>query len=211
MPAFYSGKNTRQDEWVVQTVAGAKRGGYFVELGAAKGRDASNTYALETRFGWQGICIEANPDQFDALCKCRNCICENACVYSERQVVKFIKPGKHPGYGGIRSRLKDFKKEFWSVESVEIEVAAAPLEDILVKHNAPQKIQYLSIDIEGSEYDALCNFPFDRYQFEAITIEGARCDELLQDHGYRLVKSPFCEVEWEHFYLPAEPGAATSS
>merc|ERR1711871_908541 len=47
-----------QDHWVVQEVFGGKRGGTFVEIGAANGITLSNTVSLERHFAWGGLCIE---------------------------------------------------------------------------------------------------------------------------------------------------------
>ena len=43
--------------------------------------------------------------------------------------------------------------------------------DLLEKYNAPKYIDYLSIDTEGSEYEILKNFDFEKYVFKIITIE----------------------------------------
>ena len=43
--------------------------------------------------------------------------------------------------------------------------------DLLKKFNAPKIIDYLSIDTEGSEYEILSNFDFQKYQFKVITCE----------------------------------------
>ena len=39
-----------------------KRGGFFVDLAANEPVCLSNTRALERDYGWEGICIDANPD-----------------------------------------------------------------------------------------------------------------------------------------------------
>ena len=38
------------------------------------------------------------------------------------------------------------------------------LEDLLLKYNAPVVIDYLSMDTEGSEYEILSAFNFDKYK-----------------------------------------------
>ena len=64
------------------------------------------------------------------------------------------------------------------------------LTDLLIKYNAPRTIDYLSIDTEGSEYEILRNFDFDRYQFNVITCEHnftsnrEKILKLLTDRGY---------------------------
>src|ERR1035437_4573352 len=45
------------------------------------------------------------------------------------------------------------------------------LVDLLDKYNAPRVIDYLSIDTEGSEFEILKSFDFNKYQFKAITCE----------------------------------------
>jgi FkbM family methyltransferase len=105
------------------------------------------------------------------------------------QTVQFQDPGSYSG--GI------LKYAGWWVsdESKEkaVEVKTATLADILRRANAPSYIHYLNADIEGAEYMALSEFPFDQYQFGAITIEHngledrrAQIRELLMTNGYRL-------------------------
>lgn len=35
-----------------------KKNGYFVEMGAMDGIESSNTYLMETKYDWNGICVE---------------------------------------------------------------------------------------------------------------------------------------------------------
>jgi hypothetical protein len=45
------------------------------------------------------------------------------------------------------------------------------LAEILGDVGAPSRIDYLSMDLEGGEVEALNGFPWDRYRFDAITLE----------------------------------------
>ena len=47
----------RQDLFALSEV-GFKENGFFVEFGATNGIDLSNSYLLETEFGWDGILAE---------------------------------------------------------------------------------------------------------------------------------------------------------
>jgi hypothetical protein len=65
--------------------------------------------------------------------------------------------------------------------------------DLLTKYDAPQVIDYLSIDTEGSELDILSNFDFDYYKFKVITVEHnfteqrEKINQLLTSKGYKQV------------------------
>jgi len=51
------------------------------------------------------------------------------------------------------------------------EIPAISLLSLLEKYNAPKHINFLSIDTEGSEFDILSDFPFEKYHFDFICIE----------------------------------------
>jgi FkbM family methyltransferase len=173
-----------QDYWVYGSVFNEKTGGFFVDVGAHDGLYLSNTYILEKRYGWNGILIEANPMTFGALRANRNAECVNACVSSEKETVTFE---CNSTFGGIVADDCDAKGVANSSKLVEMETVT--LESILVAANAPQTIDYLSIDIEGAEDRALLKFPFDKYIFTSITIErpSLQLRNLLASHDYVLV------------------------
>lgn len=52
-----------QDRLILE-ILGNKSGGYYVDLASNEAKYISNTFTLETYFGWNGICIEANPKYF---------------------------------------------------------------------------------------------------------------------------------------------------
>ncbi len=66
--------------------------------------------------------------------------------------------------------------------------------DLLEKYNAPNQIDYLSIDTEGSEFDILNSFDFNwKYKILMITVEHNftlkrnEIFELLSRYGYKRV------------------------
>ena len=64
------------------------------------------------------------------------------------------------------------------------------MNDFLIKYNAPNVVDYLSIDTEGSEYAILENFNFNKYKFRVITVEHnytknrQKIFDLLTNNGY---------------------------
>ena len=74
---------------------------------------------------------------------------------------------------------------------IKSKVKTISLEDMLDKHGAPSKIDYLSIDTEGSEFEILKDFDFEKYDIKIITCEHnfteSRKDifSLLTSNGYQ--------------------------
>ena len=67
-----------------------KKGGYFVDIGAHDGKDLSNTYRLETEYGWKGICVEPLEEEFKKCVESRPMsICINTCIYDKNGTVTF--------------------------------------------------------------------------------------------------------------------------
>jgi FkbM family methyltransferase len=184
-----------QDRWVIRDIFGGKRGGYFVDVGAYDGYIASNTYVLEKRYGWTGICIEPNAKNFRRLQKCRACICSDACVAGKTGEVDFLEAGPWGGIIGAYPRGWDAVLSRYVRTRRIVKKCCVPLGDILRRHGAPEVIEYLSLDTEGSEADILSGVPFDQYTFLAITVEhnsipGAREAQrrILLKNGYRVAK-----------------------
>ena len=174
-----------QDFWVSCEVFNEKRGGYFVDIGANDGVSISNTYLLERKYGWQGICVEANPGIYNLLKRNRRVTCENVCIDQGEGVVTFVLKGALGGIvdEGLDNTPEDRRKDI-------VEMPTVPLEQVLIRNGAPTVIDYLSVDVEGAEERVLSGFPFHEYLFRCITIERASANlvDILQGNGYVLIK-----------------------
>jgi FkbM family methyltransferase len=176
-----------------------KRDGYFVEAGALDGIHVSNTLLLEEEFGWSGICVEPDPQLFEELRRNRRCVCEAACLYDGSTDVTFMAGAR--GWGGVVDHLEARKRPHWG-PGRPMKMRTVTLASLLEEHHAPAVIDYLSLDTEGSEYLILKNFPFDRFRFRVVSIEGESCNDLLRSKGYRPVANPFnTKAPWEQYFL----------
>lgn len=146
---YYS--QSGQDKWVCEYLD-FKKNGFYLDVGAYDGIQTSNTFVLERDLNWNGICIEANPFVFDSLSKNRKSLNLNVALLD--YVGKCWFKGDHV------SETNDGN-----------EVDCNTLNNILQKNAAPKIIDYLSIDIEGSEFNALKDFDFKKWQINLITIE----------------------------------------
>jgi hypothetical protein len=63
---------------------------------------------------------------------------------------------------------------FASKKLPKVRVSSAPLWELLRRHHAPPVIEYMSLDIEGAEWIALKDFPFDQFRILCMTIEPGR-------------------------------------
>ncbi|MQM29851.1 MAG: hypothetical protein CRU78_04570 [Candidatus Accumulibacter phosphatis] len=191
-----------QDLWVLEKTR-YKRGGFFVEIGATDGVLLSNTLLLESEFGWQGICAEPNPKFYTQLRKNRQC--RVADQFVGRVTGKDIEFILADVYGGDREfangDLHKEKRDAYAAVGQLAKLTSISLDDFLQQHQAPRDIDYISIDTEGSEYDILRAFPFEKWNTRLFTIEHNFAEQredirqLLEAHGYRRT-----EQQWDDWY-----------
>ncbi|WP_158289030.1 FkbM family methyltransferase [Rubrivivax albus] len=197
-----------QDLWVLER-SGGKRGGFFVEFGATDGVRLSNTWLLEQRHGWHGICIEPNPRSFARLQANRQCITSNLCIGPHTgDKVRFVLAEE---YGGLvddmAADMHGEKRAAYAADPANlVEFETVSLHDALTRLGAPRDIDYLSIDTEGSEYAILQAFPFHQWRIRLITVEHNfspmrdKIRNLLEPLGYRRT-----EAQWDDWYELHEP------
>ncbi len=197
-----------QDKWVVEEIFNYARNGFFLELGASDGVIFSNTYVLEKELGWNGICIEPNPEFYKQLVFNRDSILVNDCVDHSNHTITF-KIGKSSKkrkmlLGGIIDKDTDNANDSDNLDELKksglaITMTTKTLEQILDENNAPRVIDYFSFDVEGAETRILRNFPFEKYTFLAISIERPtpELNKILFKNGYVFVKNN----KWDTYYV----------
>lgn len=177
-----------------------RRGGYFVEFGATDGKLLSNSWLLDRHFGWQGILAEPGRAWREALiAEKRNAHLEFACVWSETGAKLTFTETANAEF----STLSEFaeRDQHDRTESQTYEVETISLLDLLGKFDAPDTIDYLSLDTEGSEIAILEAFDFSRYRFRCISCEHnftpdrEKIHALLSRHGYRRVLEKFSQFD----------------
>ena len=184
---YYSKSQLAQDLFVMSEL-NFKKNGFFVEFGSTDGIDLSNSFLLEKKFFWKGILAEPAKEWHKDLIQNRDVFIEKNCVWhSSNKILTFNEVG-------VLSTIDSFSNldihAETRVEGKKYKVKTISLEDLLDKYNAPKIIDYLSIDTEGSEYDILSSFNFEKYKFRVITCEHnftsnrEKIFNLLSDKGY---------------------------
>lgn len=197
-----------QDLWVCFELE-EKRNGFFVEFGATDGKTNSNTWLLEHQFGWSGILAEPNPYWHADLAAHRAAAVDHRCVYSTtgEKVSFIVTDDSDPELSAIADHSDgDHFAELRS-QSNQIKVETISLLDLLATHQAPDHIDYLSVDTEGSELEILSAFDFTRYRFSVLSVEqnprtGEAIDRLLATAGYFRVFPALSQ--WDGWYVSAE-------
>ena len=179
------------------------RKGFYIELGANDGMTQSNTLLLELIFGWRGVLIEPVSTLFDELRHNRsqrqNAIFRAACVRrggGESDVVEIVYSNLMSTVVGLDSDIADpfFHAQSGAVflspeDSVRVEqVPARTLSAILDESQAPQRIQLLSLDVEGAELEVLRGLDFSKYRIDWILVESRSVERIatfLTQFGYK--------------------------
>jgi len=166
----HSKAQIRQDLFVLFEL-NFKKNGYFIEFGATDGVYLSNTYMLEEAFDWRGILAEPAKIWWDELIKNRRCHIEKKCVWhTSNEIIEF----NETDAAGI-STINSFSNSDVHAEARKngklYQVETISINDLLEKFAAPNEIDYLSIDTEGSEFSILSSLNFNKYKIKIITCE----------------------------------------
>ena len=194
----YQGQSQSQigQDTMVMALTDHKRNGYFVEFGVMDGAQFSNTLVLERDLGWQGIVCEPGRTFHAALVQNRTCSIDTRAVHEVScQLLEFKETLTELGLSGLTdffdagechtARRQASAGATYLVQTVS-------LNDLLDQHLAPHKIDYLSMDTEGSEYAILESFDFDRHRVAIFSIEHnyfeprrQQIKDIMLAHGYR--------------------------
>ena len=150
-----------------------KKKGFFIEIGAANGIDLSNTYLLENKFDWDGIVVEPAKIWRDEIKKNRACTISYDCIYSESGLkVEFLETTK-PEFStvNIDSKSKDIHEGYRQKNNKKYELQTISFKDFSTKYEIPKKIDFLSIDTEGTELEILKSINFEDFDIKIITVE----------------------------------------
>jgi FkbM family methyltransferase len=181
-----------------------KNDGYFVDIGAYDGVSISNTMFLE-ELGWSGICIEPHPKVFERLISNRNCRCVNCALWYEDTTVDFL---SLTGYTEMLSGIKQsYDERHYNRILSELNSYGGHKEIIKIeakkfdKLDINKKIDFLSIDTEGSELEILSTIDFNLYEIKVICIENnfyeQRFSDFFTERNYKLYKN----VNIDYFFV----------
>lgn len=189
-----------QDEYLDRKIFKGKTGGVFLDIGASDGITGSNTYFFEKYRLWTGICVEPRKPAFEDLVKNRNCVCECCCISDFEGTAEFVEiKGRSSVLSGLtskydprhRQRVENEIKQYNQVKRI-VEVNCMLPRELLKKHNI-DKVDFCSIDVEGSELDIIKAIDFKSVSIDVLAVEN-NFDDLkiklfLAKEGYKRIKT----------------------
>lgn len=183
-----------QDAWVALCLD--RRDGYYLDFGAFDGVSDSNTFCLENNYGWRGICVEPNPTAYAQLCRHRHSICVPAAVVeSGGPTMTLVDAHGLSALEGWAARDRNAKRRAEATLRTVTVRTVQPLE-LLTYFDVPERIDYLSMDVEGPEVEILeAVLAIPGYRIAMATIEH-NCEaekqrvlrSMMNAAGYRVVE-----------------------
>jgi len=187
------------EQALVRQFFASARSGFFVEVGANRPQQESQTWHLE-QLGWTGILIEPQPDLAEELRRQRSARVFAVACSSPQNAGRSMR--LH--VAGALSALDRERMAPGAEPERVIEVPVRTLDDILNEARAPAGLELLSIDVEGHELEVLGGFDLARWQPRLILLEDHVGDlskhRFLTAAGYRLVR----RCENNGWYVPRD-------
>ena len=182
-----------------------RRNGFFIECGAYRGEDLSDTLFFELKRNWTGLLIEAHPDYFrQILQKNRQAIALRAClsVTRSQQLMKF----KLSGWGsGISSTYRNYNTKPDRETDVQCFSINSIMAAIGVRH-----VDFFVLDVEGAEIPILKTIDWSRLTIDVLNIEYSEIK--VQDRLKKLkdLRAYFNSTHKEVGTLPSERPLTTA-
>jgi FkbM family methyltransferase len=190
-----------QDKYLETAIFKGFKNGIYVDVGAHDGISINNTLYFQNNNNWTGINIEPIKTVFDKLVINRpNNINLNCAVCNNDGETDFL---CNIGYTEMISGIKDtFDDRHWQRLQYEngqmgstteiIKVNTKKLETIFDENNI-SRVNYLSIDVEGAEFEVIKSINFDKVFIDVIGFENNYNDtsipivQYLEDKNFVVI------------------------
>jgi FkbM family methyltransferase len=173
--------------------------GFFVEVGVGHPTQGSQTWPLE-QLGWSGVLIEPQPDLAAFLVTARSArVLAVACSSPDNAGGTLPLSVSRPSTAGDRATAGSVSETRYTLM-----VPVRTLDSILEEAEAPIPIDFIAVNIEGHEHQALRGFDIDRWQPQLVALGrnggSLKAHRYLLRAGYRLIQSGAAK-DW---YAPNE-------
>ena len=207
----YSLKSYSQEgeDMILRRLFEKQKTGFYVDVGAHHPKRFSNTYFFY-KLGWRGINVDVMPGSMIAFNRMRpRDINIEKPVSNKKQLLTYY-AFNEPALNGFSKELseeRDGKGSYFVKFTKDIETST--LEEIL-DDNLPkvQSIDFLSIDVEGLDFNVLRSTNLEKYHPKVILVEIlnssladiqiSKIYQFLTDAGYELYAKTVNTVIFKH-------------
>jgi FkbM family methyltransferase len=167
---------------------GGRTPGFFIDVGANQPQIGSQTWFLEEQ-GWRGILIEAQSQLCPALRAGRphSTVFQVACGAPEDPPELPFYVAEIAGHSSLEKNLVDSATKYVRTEMVKLRTLDSILEEV-----GNPRIDFVSIDVEGTQLNVLRGLNLERHQPALLLIEDhlhhLKVHRYLKRHGYQVVK-----------------------
>ena len=172
---------------------------FFIDVGANDGITWSNSLTLEINYNWKGICIEPHPVAFKKLIENRKCMCIDTAISDKNDETSFmVIEGKAEMLSGL---LKDYcaqhkeriiQETTNNGDNVYKKTVQTKTLQTIFTDNDINKVDYLSVDTEGSELSIISGIDFSKVNIELISLESnydiTPINEFMAQRGYDFIE-----------------------
>ncbi|MEM9474850.1 MAG: FkbM family methyltransferase [Pseudomonadota bacterium] len=174
-----------------------QKSGYFVDIGAHHPKRLSNTYHFY-RKGWTGINVDAAPGSMDLFKKIRprdvNIECGVGANSGTLTFYLYSEPALNSFSPDTVIEDSPSDDRIRPIEKTNVEVQ--PLHALLETHAGNRKIDFLSVDVEGYDFQVLKsnNWNEHRPKYVLVEIYGKSFAETLESEAGQFLLSVGYEI-----------------
>lgn len=179
---------------------GQRRDGFFVDVGANEPHKNSQSWFLEER-GWRGILVEPQAQFCERLRQFRPAsrVFQVACGAPDSPPEMTFFVAERPGHSGLVKNRVEAETKYVRTETVKIMTL-----DAILQQAGDPKLDFVSIDVEGTQLDVLKGFNLHRHRPVLLLVEDhlheLSAHTFIRKQGYRLIK----RTGLNNWYVPNE-------
>ncbi len=184
--------------------------GFYVDIGANHPIKLSVTKLFYEK-GWRGINIEPNSYLYDLIVSDRKNDMNLNIGIADRATTLVMR--EYPEGDGLSTFEKESQKSYenksseyhkFTAKHIDRKVIVRPLRDVLAEYAGNKTINFMSIDVEGFEYEVIKGNDWEKYRPQVICIEA---NHIVKDWRPLLAKANYILVFFDglnNYYVAKE-------
>lgn len=198
------------EDMILNRIFENKQNGFYIDVGAHHPKRFSNTYFFYKK-GWKGINIDAMPESMDIFNKVRPRDINVEQPISDHQQTLTYYAFNEPALNGFSKRLSDSRDGMMNYNVIFTkDLVTKTLDSVLETYlpNETNEIDFLTIDVEGLDFQVLKSINLAKYKPKVILVEilGGSLSELddneithyLEMHKYKMYAKSVNTVIFKH-------------